>query len=144
MEIRELTEQDYEEAIALWRQTPGVAVSEADSREAVTRYLRRNPKLSFVAREGGELVGTVLCGHDGRRGYLHHLAVAPSWRRRGIGRALAECCVRELRALGIRKLHLFVYNTNTAALEFWHGLGWSGRPDITMLTRSIPAVEEES
>ncbi len=88
---------DYEEAIALWQRTEGVTLRSADSSEAVLRYLKRNPGSSFVAREHDTLVAAVLGGHDGRRGYLHHLAVAPTHRGRGIGRALAE---RVLTALG--------------------------------------------
>src|SRR5439155_1555746 len=92
--IPEMTEivpfqpSDYDDAMALWRQTEGLALRGADSREAVLHYLKRNPGTSFVARERRTLLGAVLGGHDGRRGYLHHLAVAPSHRRRGVGRAL--------------------------------------------------------
>jgi ribosomal protein S18 acetylase RimI-like enzyme len=137
VEIREFTEDDYDEAVALWRASPGITLSEADAREAIVAYLRRNPGLSFAARDGGVLVAAVLCGHDGRRGYLHHLAVAPSHRGAGLARALASRCVEALRELGLRKCHLFVTNENAAALAFWRRVGWSDRRDVTMLTHVI-------
>lgn len=84
--LREMTVQDYEEVLALWRSSEGIGLSDADSRENIARFLERNPGLSFVAYDGQELIGAVLCGYDGRRGYIHHLAVAESHRRRRLGR----------------------------------------------------------
>jgi N-acetylglutamate synthase len=85
VEINEMTMADYDDVLSLLRATPGVAIREADSRKATERYLIRNPQLSFVARIATRLVGCVMCGHDGRRGYLQHLVVDPSYQRRGIG-----------------------------------------------------------
>lgn len=92
IEIRELAILDYDAVMTLWRETPGVGLSAADNREAIAAYLLRNPGLSFAAWDGPRLVGAVLCGHDGRRGYLHHLAVAPAYRRQHLGFELAERC----------------------------------------------------
>ena len=133
---------DYDEAAALWAASEGVVLRGADSREAVTRYLARNPGLSFVARDGdGRLVGAVLAGHDGRRGYLHHLAVDPAHRRRGLGRALAQRSLDALAHAGITKCHLMVVRENAAAQAFWARTGWSARDDIVLMSRTIAGGE---
>ena len=133
IEIRAMTIADYDDALALWQAIEGLGLSAADSREAITRYLARNPGLSFVAHaDTGELVGAVLCGHDGRRGYLHHLAVRPDCRGHGLGRDLAGHCLAALRAEGIDKCHLFVKRSNTAGQAFWQQTGWTERSLVLM------------
>lgn len=127
---------DYPGVMALWRATEGLCLRDADSEDAIRRYLDRNSGLSFVAEMDGALIGAVLCGHDGRRGYLHHLAVARSFRRKGLGRALAERCLEALRAMEIAKCHLFVRADNSAALAFWRRIGWGERADVVMMSFS--------
>ena len=134
VEITEFTPADHEEALSLWQISEGIGLSSADSRESIERYLLRNPGLSFVARDGDRLVGAVLCGHDGRRGYLHHLAVAPEHRRQGVGRLLVDRCLAGLRSLGLEKCHLFVKADNEPALDVWRRLGWTERTDIRMMS----------
>jgi ribosomal protein S18 acetylase RimI-like enzyme len=138
VEIRELSAADVAAALALWRRSEGVALT-GDTAATLTDYLARNPGLSFVAFEGGALVGAVLCGHDGRRGYLHHLAVAPAQRRRGIGTALVRCCLAGLEALEIVKCHLFVQRGNEGALAFWRRAGWAERSDLVTMSRALRA-----
>jgi ribosomal protein S18 acetylase RimI-like enzyme len=128
---------DYDAVLALWRAAEGVGLSAADERAAIARYLERNPGLSFTAWEGELLVGAVLCGHDGRRGFVHHLAVAASHRRQGVGRMLVEHCLAGLRSQGIDKCHLFVYRANTAAQEFWQEIGWAQRHDLVIMSRMV-------
>ncbi len=125
--ITEMTTADYDEVLALWQGTEGLGLhsDECDSREGVSRYLVRNPGICFVAREGEKFIGVVLCGNDGRRGYLNHLAVAEEYRRRGIGTALVARCTAALKEMGIAKCNLFVFAANEGALEFWRKLGWS-------------------
>jgi putative acetyltransferase len=135
--IREMRITDYDEAIALWQATEGVGLSTADSREAITRYLARNPGMSFVARQEGLLVGAVLCGHDGRRGYLHHLAVQAGCRGQGLGKALVERCLSALAAEGIDKCHLFVYKTNEGGRAFWRKTGWFDRDTLVLMSKDI-------
>ncbi len=140
MEIREFTIADYEEVILLWRASEGIGLGSSDTRDAIAAFLARNPGLSFVARETGALVGAILCGHDGRRAFLHHLAVAASHRRRKIGHLLTARCLEALRSLGIERCHLFVFRTNETARAFWEREGWWERDDLWMMTRDVEAT----
>jgi N-acetylglutamate synthase len=133
--------QDYEQVMALWQATEGLTLREVDSREAILAYLARNPGLSFVARDGDVLVGAVLAGTDGRRGYLQHLAVGPPYRGRGVGRALAERVVEALSGAGIAKCHLMVRAENEVAKAFWQHLGWTLRDDIMVMSHADPRAE---
>ena len=133
--FRNLILSDYDAVIALWQSAEGVGLSSADAREAIGRYLARNPGMSFTAWDGDELVGAVLCGHDGRRGYVHHLAVCPSHRRRGVGSELAERGLAALEAEGIEKCHLFVFVHNADAIAFWERAGWTLRTDVRVMSR---------
>ncbi len=128
--IRPMTADDYQAVVALMKQTPGVSLREADSRESTSRYLERNPGLSFVAEIGDRLGACVMSGHDGRRGYLQHLVVLPEYRRRGIATALVERCLAELESLGILKCHIDVFKTNAQASAYWESRGWRLRTDI--------------
>jgi putative acetyltransferase len=127
--------QDYDEVLALWQTSEGVGLSDADSEESIGLYLARNPDISFVARDGEHLVGAVLCGHDGRRGYIHHLAVSESHRRQGLGRALVERCLSALRRAGIGKCHIFVFAANQDTIAFWKGIGWTQRVELVMMSQ---------
>ena len=133
--MREMTIQDYDEVLALWQTSEGVGLSDADSEESIVRYLARNPGLSFVARDREHLVGTVLCGHDGRRGYIHHLAVSESHRHQGLGRALVGRCLSALRRAGIDKCHIFVFGDNQDTVAFWKSIGWTQRIELIMMSQ---------
>jgi ribosomal protein S18 acetylase RimI-like enzyme len=133
-EILPFTPSDYDEVMTLWKATEGLTLREADSRQAIINYLGHNPGLSFVARDGDRLVGAVLAGTDGRRGYLQHLAVAATHRRRGLGSSLAIRVLVELRAVGIAKCHLFVRREHADAREFWEHLGWTARDDVVLMS----------
>jgi ribosomal protein S18 acetylase RimI-like enzyme len=137
MVIREMTIRDYDEVAGLWQSSQGVGLSDADSREGVARFLERNPGLSFVARDGEHLVGVVLCGHDGRRGYIHHLAVSKSHRRKGLGRALVGRCLSALRQDGIGKCHIFVFGDNQDTVAFWKDIGWTQRVELLMMSQYV-------
>jgi ribosomal protein S18 acetylase RimI-like enzyme len=139
LSVRPFTFEDYAEVRSLWERCEGVGLSEDDSRVGIHAYLDRNPGMSFVAVEDRAIVGAVLAGHDGRRGYLHHLAVHPDYRRRGIGRQLVEQCAAALGEAGIRKCHLFIFNHNSGGIAFWKSTGWTLRTDISVmsLTRSL-------
>jgi putative acetyltransferase len=120
-----LTMDDYEETVAFWRSQNGIAFNESDEPEPMSRFLLRNPGMSLIARDAsGTVIAAVLCGHDGRRGYLHHLAVDAAHRRRGLGRALVERCLAKLAAAGIPKCNIFLFNDNAEGRRFWEKLGY--------------------
>ena len=121
-----MTDDDLEPALTLWAGVEGVGLNESDSVPELKMYLARNPGLSLVARDSNAagttttqpLIAAILCGHDGRRGYLHHLAVAPTHRRRGLGNQLIDRCLKSLSEIGIPKCNIFVYANNDAAEHF--------------------------
>lgn len=128
--IRQMSIADYDGVIGLMKRTPGVSFRDAYSRDSTERYLLRNPGLSFVAVASDAIVGCVMSGHDGRRGYLQHLMVLPSHRNQGIASSLVESCLGSLESLGILKSHIDVFQTNTLAQHYWEGRGWKLRTDI--------------
>ena len=134
--LREFTIEDYYQARALWQASDGLVLRLVDEREPVRRYLARNPGLSFVWAEEARILGTVLCGTDGRRGYLQHLAVAPPHRRQGIGRRLVDAALGALERQGIVKCHLMVLPTNELARAFWMRLGWVERGDVVLMSHT--------
>jgi ribosomal protein S18 acetylase RimI-like enzyme len=139
IEIRGFRLADYDAAIALWKRTPGMGISEADSRERITAFIARNPGLSFVAVDpsGAGLVGTILCGSDTRRGYLYHLAVDTTIRRQGLGTRLADAAMAALRAQGVEKAHLMVIGGNELGTAFWKAAGWTYREDIDLYSKGV-------
>jgi ribosomal protein S18 acetylase RimI-like enzyme len=122
--IRAMLETDLTNAIALWSAAEGVELAEGDHPEELQRYLRRNPTTSFVAFQGNTLVGAVLGGHDGRRGFLYHLSVAPAFRGHGLGRALVDRSLATLRAEGIARVLILVARDNQAGAAFWRNRRW--------------------
>lgn len=130
-EIRLLTLEDYEAVIGFWKRMPGVGLREADdSFEGFQRFLLRNPSSCFAAVKAGRIIGTILAGTDGRRGYIYHLAVEPSERRQGIGKSLAEAAMAALSAAGVTKTGLVVFADNDAGNSFWEKMGFTSRPDL--------------
>ena len=125
-----MTPHDYPLLMELMRQTPGVTVRDADSLEGTERYLLRNPNLSFMALVKDAAVACVMCGHDGRRGYLQHLLVLPAYRRQGIANELVENCLSALEEIGIFKTHIDVLTSNQPGLAYWGHQGWKLRTDI--------------
>jgi len=130
---REISPQDLGPALRLWEKSGGIGLSYADSVESLESFLQRNPGLSYVAMEDSTIVGAVL-GHDGRRGYLHHLAVIKSHRRAGIGRQKVENCLSALRAIGIMKRQLLIFTEYIEGTEFWWGIGWTLRQELAMMS----------
>ncbi len=132
-----MTMKDYAEAYNLWKVSQGIGLSDADTRQAIQRYLKHNPGMSFVARVDGQLAGAVLSGTDGRRGYLHHLAVAKSYRKLGLGKQLVKHCIDALGKAGITRCHIFVYHENKTGKVFWEQTGWFERNDLEIMSRDI-------
>lgn len=135
--IREMTLLDYDNSINLWTNMAGIALSKADSKENIDNFLRRNPNLSYVIECGEEIVGTVMCGHDGRRGYIYHLAVTKEHRNKGLGYKLVDKCLTQLNQLGIEKCHSFVLKENELGLKFWEQIGFTKRNDIKSFSKDI-------
>lgn len=135
--IDNFTSLDYDEARKLWAESEGISLGSVDTKEKIEAFLHRNPCLSFVARRDREMAGTVLCGHDGRRGFIYHLAVRERYRRKGVGRILVQSCLHALQKQGIEKCHIFVLNNNALGRDFWVRLGWKERQDITLMSKNI-------
>ena len=129
--------EDYDEAFALWDETENVNISPADTRENVAAYLAKSPDQSFVCRCHGELVGTVLCANDGRRAYIHHMAVKPAHRRKGIAHKFAELAMMAQEEYGIGKCHIFVYEDNAAGIAFWKSEGFDLRDDLYIMSKNV-------
>ena len=131
MTIRTMTIEDYEGVKALWLSIKGFAIrSLDDSKEGVARFLDRNPSSSVVAVEDGEVVGSILCGHDGRRGCLYHVCVDEEYRRRGIGKAMVVKAMEELKKEQINKVCLIAFTRNDIGNAFWNTIGWTKRLDL--------------
>ncbi len=126
--IREFRIADFGDALAVWGMVEGVEVAEGDSEEEIRQYLLRNPGLSSVAVDGEKVIGAVLCGHDGRRGLIYHLAVAPSYQGQGIGWRLLQECVSGLRGVGITRAIILVSGENATGRSFWIRNGWEDIP----------------
>ena len=131
VEIREMRPEDYEGVYALWMTIQGFGIrSVDDSREGVTRFLKRNPTTSVVALLGDKVIGGILCGHDGRRGCLYHVCVAKEYRRQGIGKAMVVRAMNALKSEHINKVSLIAFTKNDIGNAFWNCMGWTRRLDL--------------
>lgn len=130
--IRLMTKEDYEGVRALWMTIHGFAIrSIDDSKKGVDRFIDRNPQTSVVAvSDKGEIVGAILCGHDGRRGCLYHVCVREDFRRKGIGKEMVVFCMNALKAEGINKVSLIAFTKNDIGNAFWNCIGWTKRLDL--------------
>jgi putative acetyltransferase len=136
--ILPMTINNHPIAMNLWRDTPGIGLSAADERDSMAAYLLRNPGLSQCAWIDDSLIGTVLAGHDGRRGYLHHLCVHEKFRHLGVGRQLVSSALAALQAIGLDKAHAFLFTDNDEGRKFWERIGWTWRTDIGVVSCGIP------
>ena len=134
---REFLMDDYEGAIALWDCVDGVEICEGDSREEVREYLKRNPGLSRVAEANGKIVGVAMCGHDGRRGWIYHLAVAAEYRGQKVGKRLLDDCIEGLRKAGLKRAIILVAGDNPVGHDFWLRNGWEDISGALPMTREI-------
>ena len=137
IQIQEMSMDDFDEVYELWQSTPEIVLSDIDTHESIARFLERNPGFSYVARQAGSLVGVVLCSHDGRRGYLDHLAVRESHRMQGIGKALVIRCLYNLMRVGIRRSNLYIFEGNQEAIDFWKKIGWSPKLNMVLMSQPI-------
>lgn len=138
MDIREFAVFDIEQVLSLWRDTEGICLhDDSGNRDAIELYLYRNPGTSFVAVDSGRIIGAVLCGHDSRRGMLHHLAVAPKYRRRGIATKLVNKAIEALQRKSIKGCNICVLKENDLAEAFWKKTGWFECDEIKVLAKKI-------
>lgn len=135
-----MTAADIPAALTLWRGTEGMGLGDSDRPERLAAFLERNPGLSAVATEGnGTLVGAVLCGDDGRRGYLHHLAVLRERRHHGIAHAMLAHCFAGLKMREIEKCNIFLLTSNTEGERFWQREGWTVRDNLKVMQKNVTA-----
>jgi len=132
-----MTIEDYESVGELWRRTEGIVLSDTDEKEPMLRFLARNPGLSLVAEMNNELIAAILCSHDGRRGYLHHLAVDKRYRRHGLGSDLVQHCLALLEREGILKCNIFILERNESGIAFWEHNGFELLPHFGWMQRAI-------
>lgn len=138
MQIRKMTINDYERVYQLWTNTPGMGMrSVDDSKEGIAKYLSRNPETCFVAESENEIIGIILSGHDGRRGYIHHTAVNEAVRKQGIGTALVNAALEALERQGINKVALVAFHTNKLGNSFWESQGFIDRTDLVYRNKSL-------
>lgn len=138
--LRPLADADHAECVRLWAACDGVAMRTWEDSAALERLLARNPGLCWAAHNDGQLVATVLCGHDGWRGWLYHVAVASAWRRRGIATALVMRAQTELARAGIRRVHALVLAGNRDAAQFWSAAGWRMREDLMVVSAEMAVL----
>src|SRR4030095_11891966 len=128
IKTREFFISDYDAALELWQRVEGLEIAEGDDREGVAHFLERNPGLSRVATDDAAIIGVALCGHDGRRGYIYHLAVDPTYQARGLGKRLMDECLGGLRRAGLKRALILVANDNPRGRKFWRRYGWEEVP----------------
>lgn len=140
--IRIMTIEDYEGTYDLWIHTPGMGLNSTDdSREGIEQYLRRNPTSSFVAEVEGKIIGVLMSGHDGRRGFIHHTAVLPEYRKQGIAKRLVEKAMDALEKEGIHKVALVAFERNEVGNGFWEKMGFTARNDLVYRNKNIHELQ---
>ena len=138
MNVRTMVIEDYEQVYSLWLNTPNMGLNNIDdSKDGIAKYLTRNPATCFVAEKDGVIIGVILSGHDGRRGYIHHAAVAENEQRGGVGTALVDAALSALEREGITKAALVVFEKNEKGNSFWEKYGFTGRDDLVYRNKAI-------
>ena len=133
MKIEKFTIEYYDEIVELWRKA-GIEVVSSDTIDEVTRVLSRNPDLFLIGKINDEVIAVVMGAFDGRRGYVHHLAVAPDYQKMGYGKIIMEVLIEQFRAMSVHKVHLFIEKSNKSTVEFYSNLGWDVREDLIMMS----------
>ena len=137
LEYREMDINDFENCHKLWKKTEGMGFLESDTIESMTFYLKRNPGMSFICYDKELLIGTILGGHDGRRGYIYHLAVDKTYRGKSIGKTLATLSLEKMKEAGIKRCIIFLKSDNEANGEFWLKSGFERRKDLNAFSKDL-------
>jgi N-acetylglutamate synthase len=135
--FRNMKPRDYSQLIKLWKETPGIGISSSDDKEKIKIFLKKNNRTCFVAEDEKEIIGTILCGNDGRRGYIYHLVVSENYRNKGIASRLVEYSLEGLKSDNIDKCHLFVYETNKNAIKYYLRKDWKQRKELIILSKDV-------
>ncbi|MCJ7647802.1 MAG: GNAT family N-acetyltransferase [Candidatus Lokiarchaeota archaeon] len=133
MKIEKFTMESYENIVDLWGKS-GISVGSTDTRDEIERMLQRNPELFLIGKVDNKVIGVVMGGFDGRRGYVHHLAIDPDYQRRGFGTMIMDDILKKFRKIGVHKVHLFIEKYNKELVEFYKNLGWEMRDDLIMMS----------
>lgn len=140
--IKSMTIDDYDELFVMWKNTPNMGLrSLDDSKEGISRFLKRNPNTNFLAYEDNKIVGAILSGHDGRRGYIYHTVVLPEYRGKGIASNLVEAAMEALQKDGITRVCLNVMETNDQGKKFWISKGWEKKDFLGFYSKAITNKE---
>lgn len=136
---RSMNKEDCKDVLDFWANSPGVYLHKngEDTVDGISAYLDRNPGLSFIAELDGQIIGAILCGHDGRRGIIHHLAVDNKYARSGIGKKLLRLSVEQLKANNIKKSMLFVLKENDIGEAFYKSLYWKEEDGVKIFAKVI-------
>ena len=138
MQIRKMVLNDYEAVYQLWMSCAGMGlINLDDSREGIDKFLKRNPDTCFVAEKDAQIIGVIMAGNDGRRGYIYHTAVHPEYRKQGIASALIEAALKALEQCGMNKVALVVFEKNKTGNQFWENRGFTVREDLVYRNKAI-------
>lgn len=141
MHIRNMTISDYDKVYNLWKSCAGMGLNNVDdSKEGIEKFLNRNPDTCFVAEKENQIIGVILVGNDGRRGYIYHTAVKPSYQRNGIGTRLVNTALEALKNIGIVKVALVVFNRNEDGNAFWEKQGFITRGDLVYRNKALKEI----
>lgn len=141
MDIRLMTIDDYEKKYELWMSCEGMGLNNLDdSKEGIERFLNRNPDTCFVAEVEDTIVGVIIVGNDGRRGYIYHTAVNPQYRQQGIAKSLVETAMAALQRIGINKAALVVFDRNESGNDFWEKMGFTVRDDLRYRNKALADI----
>jgi len=133
MKIEPFTMRYYYDIIDLWKRS-GIEVSSSDTRDEITKMLKRNSDLFLIGKEDGKVVAVVMGGFDGRRGYVHHLAIDPDYQKKKYGKMMMDELIEKFRKKKVHKVHLFIEKHNKEVIDFYRKLGWEVRDDLIMMS----------
>ena len=141
MNIRLMSIDDYEKVYELWMSCVGMGLNNLDdSKEGIDKFLQRNPDTCLVAEADSRIVGVIIVGNDGRRGYIYHTAVNPQYRKQGIAKSLVETAIAALQNNGINKVALVVFDRNEIGNDFWEKMGFTVRDDLIYRNKALAEI----
>ena len=133
MKIELFTMRYYHEIIDLWKRSR-IDVSSSDTRDEIARMLKRNPDFFLIGKENEKVITVVMGAFDGRRGYVHHLAIDPDYQKKKYGRMMMDELIEKFHKKKVHKIHLFIEKDNKKVVDFYRKLGWEVRDDLLMMS----------